>query len=478
MTPLLGEFLKLLSGWSSVFAQKRTAIRAITHAIALSLVLGRRTITRAICIKGKAYGAGWNTEYKLFSRAPWEPMSLFGPVWQEFVQRYPDHPFVPVALDDTGIEKSGATIPNVRWMRDPMSPPFQTNLILGLRFIQAGLLFPHYREQDCPARSVPVAFKEAAHVKKPGKRATEQQKIAYRAAIKRQNLSVEGVKLIRQLREQADRAGMNQRPLLVPVDGSYCNRTVFKAEFDRTELLARCRKDAKLCLPALAGSRRKYDINCFTPEQVLADQSIPFQTAFVYLAGKWRHIRYKQIERIFWRRGAGQRPLRLIVVEAQPYRKTNSSRIRRREPSFLLTSSLDLGAEDLLQVYCDRWQIEVNHFEEKSVFGVGDAQVRAPLSVPRQPALAVAIYSMLLLAGLRAFGPGRTDDYHVLPRWRRRSKRASILDLLTLLRAELQYISLTSQQGEHETADSQLIESLKSLVVGGSAHNLVHHAFT
>jgi hypothetical protein len=477
MTPLLGEFLKLLRSWFDAFAQQRTAIRAITHAVALCLVLGRRTITRAILLKGMGFSPGWNSEYKLFSRAPWEPSSLFRPVWLEFAQRYPEHPFVPVALDDTGLEKSGKRIPNARWMRDPMSPPFQANLIWGLRFIQAGLLFPHYQEQDCPARSVPVAFREAPHVKKPGKRATEQDWTAYRAAIKQQNLSTEGVKLIGQLREEADRAGMSKMPLVVPIDGSYCNQTVFKAVLDRTELVARCRKDAKLCLPAKPGSARIYDVETFTPEGVLSDPEIAFQTAFVYLSGKWRHIRYKSIDKVLWRRGAGQRPLRLIVVEAQPYRRTTSSRLRRRDPSFLLTTSLDISIGALLQVYCDRWQIEVNHLEEKSVFGVGDAQVRSPLAVPRQPALAVAVYSMLLLAGLRAFGPGRTDAYHVLPRWRRRSKRASVLDLLTLLRIELQQVSLLPQS-EHEVADAELIRGLGKLVTGSTAPNLLQHAFT
>lgn len=477
MTPLLDEFLKLLRYWMGVFAQERTAIRAITHAVALCLVLGRRTITRAILLKGMGFSSGWNSEYKLFSRAPWEPSSLFCPVWSEFAQRYPEHSFIPVALDDTGLEKTGKRIPNARWMRDPMSPPFQANLIWGLRFIQAGLLFPHYQEQDCPARSVPVAFREAHHVKKPGKRATEQDWAAYRRAIKQHNLSMEGVKLIRQLREDADRAGMAGLPLVVPVDGSYCNQNVFRAELDRTELVARCRKDAKLCLPATPGSRRIYDAETFTPEQVLNDPQIPFHAAFVYLAGKWRYIRYKQIKNILWRGGSGQRLLRLMVVEAQPYRKTKASRIRRRDPSFLLTTSLEISSEALLQVYCDRWQIEVNHLEEKSIFGVGEAQVRSPLSVPRQPALAVAVYSMLLLAGLRAFGPGRTDAYHVLPRWRRRSKRASILDLLTLLRMELQQVSLPPQS-EHETVDTQLITALGNLVTGGTAPNLVQHAFT
>ena len=59
-----------------------------------------------------------------------------------------------------------------------------------------------------------------------------------------------------------------------------------------------------------------------------------------------------------------------------------------------------------------------------------------PVSVPKQPALVVASYSALLLAALKAFGPGRGEAYAALPKWRSHAKRPSCLDLATLLRKE------------------------------------------
>jgi len=98
---------------------------------------------------------------------------------------------------------------------------------------------------------------------------------------------------------------------------------------------------------------------------------------------------------------------------------------------------MESSAVVVLQAYFDRWQIEVNHREEKDTLGVGQAQVRAARSVPRHPAFAVASYSMLLLAGLRSFGPGRPDNFMALPKWRKSARRASALDLITLLRMEI-----------------------------------------
>ena len=53
------------------------------------------------------------------------------------------------------------------------------------------------------------------------------------------------------------------------------------------------------------------------------------------------------------------------------------------------------------------------------------------------PALLVAMYSWLILAGLQCYGPKRTHEYQPLPKWRRAAKRPSCLDLITLLRQQL-----------------------------------------
>ena len=55
--------------------------------------------------------------------------------------------------------------------------------------------------------------------------------------------------------------------------------------FIRTEIIARGRKDAKLCKHAPAGSRRFYDINKFTPEEIRKDDAIPWRTTKILCSG-------------------------------------------------------------------------------------------------------------------------------------------------------------------------------------------------
>ena len=109
-----------------------------------------------------------------------------------------------------------------------------------------------------------------------------------------------------------------------------------------------------------------------------------------------------------------------------------------RNPAYLLTTDLKSPANQLLQIYFDRWQIEVNHREEKDTLGVGQAQLWNVTSVPKQPVLAVAAYSALMLASLKAFGKERGTAYAELPKWRgRQPRRPSCLDMITLLRKEM-----------------------------------------
>jgi hypothetical protein len=202
-------------------------------------------------------------------------------------------------------------------------------------------------------------------------------------------------------------------------------------------LLVRARKDAKLCFRAASGSRRFYGAEKLTPEQKRKDDNRGWKTTKIFYGGKRRKIRYKEVDDVYWQRGAGQRPLRLIVIAPTPYRKNQSKRLYYRDPAYLLTSDLHSSVKQLLQIYFDRWQIEVNHREEKDTPGVGQAQLWNPTSVPKQPVLAVAAYSALLLASIRAFGAERGQAYADLPKWRRTARRPSCLDLVTLLRKEM-----------------------------------------
>jgi hypothetical protein len=432
---LLETFSSLLEqSWAPVFSQQRTAERAVEHGLSLPLLLGRRTVSRTLCALGRA-DLDWSADYKLFSRSAWEGAELFDPVLEDYLSA-PGKGLIPVGVDDSAYAKTGKRIAGAHWQRDPLSPPFHVNLRWGLRFLQTSLLFPRHREEG-RARAVPVRFEQAPVVKKPGKRATPEEKQQYRKLKKQFNLSTLALAQLQGLRQRLDQKQAHHRRLLAVLDGSFCNRTLFRVDWDRAVLIARCRKDARLCRPAVQPGPRRYDPHVFTPEQARQNPHLPYRRLRVYYGGRRRWIRVKTMSSVLWRRGAGTRSLRLIVLAPQPYRRNKQSRLYYRDPAYLLTTDLNSAVKHLVQSYLDRWQIEVNHRDQKTLLGVGQAQVRSPRSVSRHPALAVASYALLQLAALRCLGPGRGTAFIPLPKWRKKGSRYSLLDLLTLLRQEM-----------------------------------------
>ena len=432
---LLSEFLNITQDWRDVFPQQRTFDRALRQATGALVCMGRRCLSRIIWTNG-GHTRSWSAEYFLHSRCRWEPQELFRPMLKRALAFCPQR-LVGVALDDTRLRKTGRSIPQAFYQRDPLSPPFHVNLVLGLRFPQASLLLPLHRNSPVGARALPIHFEEVSRVKRPGKKATDEMKQQYRQAAKQKNLSRSFVQTAKRLRQELDLAGGQKKILVLAGDGSFCNRTCFSEIPERAVLLVRARKDAKLCFQATDDPRRFYAAEKFNPEQVRKDDGRSWKTTKIFYGGKRRKIRYKEVVNVYWQSGAKQRPLRLIAIAPTPYRKSKNKKLYYRDPAYLLTTDLRSPANQLLQIYCDRWQIEVNHREEKDTLGVGQAQLWNVTSVPKQPVLVVAAYSALLLASLLAFGPERGSAYAELPKWRRNARRPSCLDLITLLRKEM-----------------------------------------
>src|SRR5262249_20202622 len=200
----------------------------------------------------------------------------------------------------TRLRKTGRLIPQVFYQRDPLSPPFHVNLMLGLRFLQASLLVPLYRRAAVSTRALPLAFEEVSPVKPPKRNASPEQCRQSRQAAKQHNLSQAFVKMMGRLRQQLDQAGGRHKLLVVAGDGSFANRTCFSAQVERTELIARTRKDAVLCYRAQAGLIRFYAVHKFTPEQVRQDETQPWTTTKLFYGGKRRPLRYKPLGPLYW----------------------------------------------------------------------------------------------------------------------------------------------------------------------------------
>jgi hypothetical protein len=364
---------------------------------------------------------------------------LFDPALEDAVKLRPE-PHTPLfsAQDDSLLRKTGRKIPGTCYARDPLSPPFQTNLVLGQRFLQTSILM-RVPGQQTPARAIPVSFRHTPPLKAPP-HSSAQVKKQVKEAAKKKTQSHAALGELCALRARLDRLGAESRVLINTVDGSFANRNYLRDLPERTVAVARFRKDAKLraFLPhQQRRGPRKYGNKLPTPDQYRQDESIPWQELPIFVAGQIRTLRYKCVDSVCWPQATLDRPLRLIIIKEAGYRLRKGSSLLYREPAYLIATSFDFPPAILIEAYLGRWEIEVNFREEKNGLGVGQAQVRNPKAVACAPAFLVACYSALLLSSIETFGDRRTDALDPLPAWRNdKPLRPSLRELIRLLRRE------------------------------------------
>ncbi len=418
--------------------------RAKLTDLGLGLLCGEapHTITSALTWLGQTQ-QDWSDDCRFFSQTHWSAQTLLDDVLRQGITSPNGSvpPRIYTAQDDSLLRKTGRHIPGVAYARDPLGPPFQTNLVLGQRFVQTSLLLQPQGEAH-PWRALPVAFTHAPTPKVP-RQASPEQQAAIKEVKKKHRLSVVGLEQLLHCRQQLDALpGGADSWIIDVVDGSYANRTFFRGLPERTQVVARMRKDAKLRAYLPLEQRRgarKYGASLPTPLEILREEKTPWQCLTVWVAGQFRTLQYKVVTGVAWPKVAGAQSLRLVVIKAAGYRLRKGSKLLYREPAFLITTDLTTALDLLIKAYLARWEIEVNFREEKTEVGVGQAPVRSAESVERLPRFQVACYSLLLWCCLSVFDDQRTAAFGALPCWRKQAPlRPSIRDLLRLLRQEAQ----------------------------------------
>lgn len=409
------------------------------HLLAHLLCPGRHTVSGLITTFGKQF-RDWSAEYSLYAKDRVNEEVIFKQVRKEVELLKPASRPLCLALDDTILRKTGKTIPGTAYRKDPLGPPFNLNLVWAQRRLQ---LSAAVADENNEVRMIPISFRDASTPRKPSKTAPPEQVALYKERMKQRNLNALAIETLHQL--QQDRAAENggTAPCLhVGVDGSYTNKKVLRNRPPNTIVIGRIRKDAKLSAKpdaqAARGRKRIYGHDLPTPEQVRQDPDIPWIRVRARASGKWRDFDVKTLPVVRWR-AAGEMDLRLVVIRPVGYRPRTGARKLYTQPAYLICTDPLLPLEDLLQEYIWRWDIEVNHRDEKTILGVGQAQVRNENSVENIPATAVAAYAMLLVAAIKAYGPGGKPAVIPEAKWRKPAKkqRPSTQDLINELRREL-----------------------------------------
>lgn len=467
------------------FAQQRTAERARTLALSALTCLGRRTLAGLLCTAGQQF-RDWSAAYRLFERERLDSQALWDVPLHNVLKTLPPATPVVALLDDTLLRKRGHHIAGTSWRRDPLGPHFADNFIWASRFLQISLALPeHPAASASAARAIPIDLEHAPSPRKPSRRADAQQWENWRKASGASVISRRGVERLTHLRQAIDQSvAGTSRSLLVCADATFTNRTVLRALPPRTILVGRIRKDARLyALPTAAeenhgrGRRRCYGQLLPTPEQCRRDETLPWQTVQAFAAGNIHEFQIKCVTPLRWKHAGGERQLKLLVVRPIAYRRRKGAHLDYRNPAYLICTDPTVSAEQILQSYLWRWEIELNFRDEKTLLGFGQPQVRSERAVRTTATFFVFAYALLLLA---------LESCHLAhsplprPRWqrprpRRSYSRVTTPQAISLLRADLwaSALHLQNKNGfatlhDHATKPFLIHNSLQSAVLYAS----------
>jgi len=475
-TGLTAHFEQLWGLVKPAFRDERTWERARRIALSNLACLGRHTVTGMLASCGQQF-ADWSATYRLFAKNRIDMEGLWNPVSSTAAGLLPEgFPFVAM-LDDTLATKRGRKIPGTSWRRDPLGPPFATNFVWAQRFLQVACAIPEDGFGSA-ARAIPVEMSHCPTPKRPTKWATDDDWSDYRRQQREMRISTVACERIASLRHRLDAHDVDRR-LLVAVDGAYTNNTVFRNIPERTAIIGRIRKDAKLYeLPppngtaAGRGRRRVYGNQLPTPEQIRQDETIPWQQIEAYAAGKTHNFDVKVVGPVRWR-GAGDRDLRLIVIRPLGYRPSKSSPLLYRKPAYIVCTDHNLDVAQILQVYLWRWEVEVAFRDQKTLIGLGEAQVRNENSAVKLPVFVSATYAYLQLAAIKA---GLRSNAIVLPKWRKPKEhgRCTTANVVSLLRAELWGKALGVNINDFATTNQYIHKAKQTLTQAAAAVIYAH----
>jgi len=381
MPTLPCEIIAVLHPFAHVFSA-----RVWTHAIVLLvgaiLTPGQRTVTTALRVMGLQDESHFQNYHRVLNRARWPSRQLSKILLQLLVAAFlaPDTPVI-VGLDETIERRRGAKIAAKGIYRDPVrsSKEFFVK-VSGLRWISMQLLAPipwAGRIWGLPFLTV-LAPSERYHQERGQRHKT---------------IADWGRQMIGQLRRW-----LPDRQLVVVADSTYAV----------LELLAHCRCLAK---PVTMITRLRLDAALYDPapprapgtkgrprlkgkrQPTLAQRLVSPDTAWQTLCVRWYGGSERTIElatgtAVWYHAGEPPVPLRWVLIRDPQ---------GRFDPQALLCTDLDLSAQQIVEGFVLRWQLEVTFHEVRTHLGVETQRQWSDLAILRTTPALFGLFSLVTL---------------------------------------------------------------------------------
>ena len=386
MPTLQTEYITILGAFARLFS-KRIWEHAQILLLGAILSPAERTVTAALRVMGLSWEKHFQNYHRVLNRAVWSSLEasriLLGLLINTFVIRGP----VILGLDDTNERRRGTKIKAKGIYRDPVRSSHNHFVkASGLRWLSLMLLAP-----------IPWAKRVWAlpflTVLAPSER-------YYNGKVRKHKKLTEWA---RQMVLQA-RRWLPKRFLVVVADSSFA---VIELLWQLRQLknpicmITRFRMDAALYEPAQPapgkiGRPRKKGQRLPTLENIATDKHTPWKRLKVpdWYGEKKRDIQITSQTAVWFHNGQPPLPIRWVIVR-------DPKRIFKTQA--LLCTDVNISAEQIIQWFVRRWQVEVTFHEVRTHLGVETQRQWANLSILRITPSLLSLFSVVtLLANLHA----------------------------------------------------------------------------
>jgi hypothetical protein len=441
------EIVQLLSAFAVVLTAP-TYQKALTLIYGTILSNGRRTITSALRATGMAESQAYGTYHRVLNRAVWSPRALSRILLSLLIQAFvPPSASLVILVDETIEARKGRKIKNKGWFRDPVRSGIrQVNYVLGLRWIVMALVVTvpwSQRAWACPFLAVP----------------TRSPKTAARLGRKNWTIVQWTIHLIGWVR-----GWQPDREIVLVGDGSYA----------AILLVQRCQR---LKQPVKVISRLRLDAQLYAPppterpkgkrgpmpkkgarQPKLADRLNDEQTEWRKMELAWysdglQTIEYATGTALWHRPGQGPVPLRWVLIRSPE---------QTFKPGALFCSDASVSAQQIVEWFILRWNIEVTFEEVRAFLGFGTQRHWSDRAIERTSPCLLGLFSLITLMAHRLHGAQLPKQQ---ASWYAKSD-ATFSDALAAVRLDLLQIPkylMSSDRYDRYLFPAHLIRSLVTL---------------
>jgi len=427
------DVASLVSAWNALVQQLAFAFTDATartwQQIALGWVLhcGPATVTGIFRTLGRLAGRHWTVYHKFFYRAAWslETLSAYlvahviAPMILESgqVDAATGKPVVDLNIDDTTAGRYGKHVAHAGWFKDASAtgPATKGTVIHWAHNWLVGavtLRLPRWKLMRWVLPAVFALYRKPADCDGSHPFATRQ---------------VLAARMVCQVAEALP--GVEIR---VAADGQYATREMVQGLLEGVSLVSRIRRDAALyalpqaCRRGQRGRSRLKGKRLPTPQQMAARRKNGWKTITVSRQGK--QVR-RQVLGItcLWYYVCRAVPIRLVIVRDPA---------GQQQDDLVFCTNADVGDEEVVQRYSDRWSVEECIQQAKQQMGFEATRGWCSKTVNRQAPLALVLVTLVKAWYARC----AAEEPSLLPEstpWNPLKTRPSFLDMLAALRGVL-----------------------------------------